>query len=134
MVENDVLKDLKKYKDILEAKVDLNVSANAEIALSKVTKAIKEIQQYEAIGTVEDLQEMKNKYQEAVIDWRQYRKVGTIDEFKALKEKNEAKKPLFSTIHGDSAYHCSICKKFVGFFDTRIYEYCHNCGQKIDWQ
>ena len=62
-----------------------------------------------------------------------YEAIGTIEELKALKEKAEPKKPLFSTIHRDSAYHCSSCKKFVGFYDTRIYEYCHNCGQKLDW-
>ena len=53
-----------------------------------IIDALEEVQAYRAIGTVEDLQDMKNKYQEAVIDWRQYRKVGTIEEFKALKEKN----------------------------------------------
>ncbi len=64
---------------------------------------------------------------------KDYEAIGTIEELKALKEKAEPKKPLFSTIHRDSAYYCSSCKKFVGFYDTRIYEYCHNCGQKLDW-
>ena len=59
---------------------------------------------------------------------------GTIEEFKALKEKNVAVKPLFSTVNRETVYHCGSCKKFVGFYDTRKYEYCHNCGQKIDWQ
>ena len=52
---------------------------------------------------------------------------------KAL-EKQIPKKPLFGTVHNDTTYHCSNCKKFIGFYDTRIYEYCHNCGQKLDWQ
>ena len=52
---------------------------------------------------------------------------------KAL-EKQIPKKPFFGTVHNDTAYHCSNCKKFIGFYDTRIYEYCHNCGQKLDWQ
>ncbi len=63
-----------------------------------------------------------------------YRAIGTIEEFKALKEKNEPKKPLFSTVNRETAYHCGSCKKFVGFYDTRKYEYCHNCGTKINWQ
>lgn len=48
-------------------------------------------------------------------------------------EKQIPKKPLFGTVHNDTAYYCSSCKNFIGFYDTRIYEYCHNCGQKLDW-
>ena len=49
------------------------------------------------------------------------------------KEKQIPTKPLFGTVHRDTTYHCGNCKKFVGFYDTRIYQYCHNCGQAIDW-
>ena len=49
-------------------------------------------------------------------------------------EKQIPKKPLFGTVRNDTTYHCGSCKKFIGFYDTRIYEYCHNCGQKLDWQ
>ena len=52
---------------------------------------------------------------------------------KAL-EKQIPKKPFFVTVHNDTTYHCSNCKNFIGFYDTRIYEYCHNCGQKLYWQ
>ena len=52
---------------------------------------------------------------------------------KAL-EKQIPKKPLFGTVHNDTAYYCGSCKNFIGFYDTRIYEYCHNCGQKLDWR
>ena len=48
-------------------------------------------------------------------------------------EKQIPKKPYFGTVHNDTAYYCGGCKNFVGFYDTRIYEYCHNCGQKLDW-
>ena len=65
-----------------------------------VRKALEEIQQYRAIGTVEELQDMKNKYQEAVVDWRQYRKIGTIEEFKALKEKERADKAMNNSTWG----------------------------------
>lgn len=95
--------------------------------------ALEEIQQYRAIGTVEDIREIYSlcKILQNVV--KDYSAIGTIEEFKALKEKNEPKKPLFSTVNRETAYHCGSCKKFVGFYDTRIYEYCHNCGAKIDW-
>lgn len=40
-------------------------------------KALEEVQQYRAIGTVEELQDMKDSFFEALSDWRKYRKIGT---------------------------------------------------------
>ena len=48
-------------------------------------------------------------------------------------KKQIPKKALFSTVNSDTAYYCSSCENFVGFYDTHTYEYCHNCGQKLDW-
>lgn len=39
-----------------------------------------EVQKYRAIGTAEELQDMKSNYFEALSDWRQYRKIGTLEE------------------------------------------------------
>ena len=52
---------------------------------------------------------------------------------KQALEKQIPKKPYFGTVHNYTTYYCDGCKKFVGFYDTRTYEYCHNCGQKLDW-
>jgi len=38
----------------------------------KAIEALEEIQQYRAIGTAEELQEMKKDFAEALSDWRQY--------------------------------------------------------------
>lgn len=53
------------------------------------------IAEYRAIGTPEELQDMKNNYFEALSDWRQYRKIGTLEEcrksveiYKAMIERN----------------------------------------------
>ena len=48
-----------------------------------ITKALEEVQQYRAIGTPEELQEMKKDFAEALSDWRQYRKIGTLEECRA---------------------------------------------------
>lgn len=117
MTENEAIQVFKELLDVpyemlvkydsVTTEEQKNALVKIRVAVDMAIQALSEIQQYRAIGTIEELQ--------------------------ALKEKSEPKKPLFSTIHGDSAYHCSSCKKFVGFYDTRIYEYCHNCGQKIDF-
>lgn len=43
-----------------------------------------EVEEYRAIGTPEELQEMKKDFAEALSDWRQYRKVGTLEECRGL--------------------------------------------------
>lgn len=48
-----------------------------------------EVEEYRAIGTPEELQEMKKDFAEALSDWRQYRKVGTLEECRAAMEKQK---------------------------------------------
>lgn len=52
-----------------------------------------EVEEYRAIGTPEELQEMKKDFAEALSDWRQYRKVGTLEECRAAVEKQTACNP-----------------------------------------
>lgn len=54
------------------------------------------IEEYRAIGTPEELQDMKNNYLEALSDWRQYRKIGTLEECRAAMEKQNVNKELES--------------------------------------
>ena len=49
-----------------------------------------EVEEYHAIGTPEELQEMKKDFAEALSDWRQYRKIGTLEECRAAVEKQTA--------------------------------------------
>ena len=68
---------------------------------------------------------------------QQYRAIGTIEEFKALKEKSVAKKPDYE---GDGCWDghvvidtwiCPSCEKHYEV-DYDDYDYCPNCGQRID--
>ena len=76
----------------------------------------------------------------AIEEIQQYRAIGTIEEFKALKEKNVAKKPtpidyekyidvVKNAEFLRGAYWCPNCKHTV-ISGT----YCSKCGQKLDWQ
>jgi hypothetical protein len=71
---------------------------------------------------------------------QQYRAIGTVEEFKALKEKNEPKKPIEIkcgcygiTKNGRKGYliknKCPNCgsEELMNSFPCR-------CGQKLDWQ
>jgi hypothetical protein len=75
----------------------------------------------------------------ALEEIQQYRAIGTIEEFKALKEKNEPKKltPIdYEKYIGivenakflRGACWCPNCKHTV-----RSGTYCDDCGQKLDW-
>lgn len=66
----------------------------------------------------------------ALENLQQYRAIGTIEEFKALKEKNVAKKTLHN---GANWYRCpNGCEIHKKQFEKDWY--CPKCGQKLDWQ
>ena len=101
-------------------------------AIEMGRKALEEIQQYRAIGTVEEIQQ-KLKNMSLVIDTdrdllNRYIAIGTIEEFKALKEKSVAKKPL----DGGEVLRevCPTCGRFISEMNSPWY--CP-CGQKLDW-
>ena len=95
--------------------------------LEMAIKALEEIKQYRAIGTPEELQDMKNDYAEALSDWRQYRKIGTLEECRAAVEKQTAKRPR---IVGNAM----ICPSCPRCFKSDNSAYCPSCGQMIDWE
>mgnify|MGYP003553411757 CR=1 FL=1 len=67
----------------------------------------------------------------ALEEIQQYRAIGTVSEFRELKEKAMAKKPRFYAHN----YHCTECGNLVGNneFHWQRFEYCDKCGQKLDW-
>ena len=76
----------------------------------------------------------------ALEDLQQYRAIGTIEEFKALKEKSVAKKPIQDE-HFQYDYSCPCCggKLAESVDDNCCLEeemagWCPYCGQKLDWQ
>ena len=62
----------------------------------------------------------------------QYRAIGTIEEFKALKEQNEAKKPDDVRYFGEAGYYIGLCPSCGGGTNSE-YQHCGDCGQKLDW-
>ena len=138
MTENE--KEIKVAIEHLKAR---NMSAKH---IDMAIKAIEEIQQYRAIGTVEELEARKKSTLSAMEladiwcileDLKKYSAIGTIEEFKALKEKSVAKNPDYE---GDGCWDghividtwiCPNCEKHYEV-DYDDYDYCPNCGQHID--
>lgn len=72
---------------------------------------------------------------EALEEIQQYRAIGTVEEFKALEEKSVAKKVADDL----SFFKCPSCESWEieEFYETgssNKHNYCPDCGQKLDWQ
>lgn len=61
---------------------------------------------------------------------QQYRAIGTIEEFNDLKEKNTKKRFNIFESHGMRQFVCGYCDRPILTTDN----YCSFCGQKLDWQ
>ena len=66
---------------------------------------------------------------EALKEIQQYRAIGTVEEFKALKEKNTPKE-LAEHNFQDEPHHylCPNCKNIVNHGQS----YCEECGQALE--
>ena len=110
--------------------------------LEMMVKCLEELQQYRAIGTVEELKtamkyvSLAKKHGTvgmAIDACAEYESIGTIEEFKALKEKNEPKKVIVKGVmgfDGEEAYCCPTCGLDNAQWGCNR---CVDCGQKLDW-
>lgn len=112
-------------------------------------EALEEIQQYRAIGTIEEVKQHKEIADNmnavdmatlcvALSELKKYQSVGTVEECREAVEKQRAKKP---NIWGDGysngemvydMYDCPNCGKSYEL-EYQEYDRCPNCGQAIDW-
>lgn len=88
------LEEMQKIKELGDCYI-IPKNSTWEVNGIDIHKALEEIQQYRAIGTVEELEwckdasHWKELFKEKL---EQHEAIGTIDEFKALKEKDKPKK------------------------------------------
>lgn len=107
-------------------------------------EALKEIQQYRKIGTVEECREMasiiskveRNELAKIIDEWLLYKKIGTVEECREAVEKQMPKAPDYEGdgyADGYMAYDTWICpncgEKYEVDYDD--YKHCPNCGQAI---
>lgn len=72
---------------------------------------------------------------QALKEVEQYRALGTVEELKEAREKQVAKKPIMKTVvfcdEAEDAYVCSACEGESLLFEGQ--PYCENCGQALKW-
>ena len=101
-----------------------------DIAIS----ALKEVQQYREIGTVEQMKNQKENLSVAYRIISDYESIGTVEECREAVEKQKPKKPK----ELDTEYEYFICGNCGGAIactdDFKSHKYCLNCGQAINWE
>ena len=76
---------------------------------------------------------------EALEEVEQYRALGTVEELKEAREKQIPKKPknisdyYIGEDYDYSTANCSNCGDNISFDEYRQPVYCEACGQKLDW-
>ena len=116
-----------------------------KLACDAAIKALEEIQQYRAIGTVKEIKsehkeliKLSRRYLKDTDELIKYQEIGTIEEFKVLKEKSVAKKAEVNEFDYGEGYVCGECESFLHYVDDDDEHirtnYCCHCGTKIDWQ
>jgi hypothetical protein len=133
MTENEAIEELKLIKHTRIFIPSDEVWEMAIKALEEKTmlnEIMHELSEYQAIGTVEEIQEVMALCKSLQETTCKYMDIGTIEEFKALKEKNTKKRFNIFESHGMRQFVCGCCDRPILTTDN----YCSFCGQKLDWQ
>lgn len=145
--------------DIIESAKQFYKPKIVSEAFETAISALKEIQQYREIGTVEELKtameywkylrERRFGLDNVIEKCVEYEQIGTVEEFreavelltneeveryKRLKERDTAKAP----IDADEDYGfftCPSCGEAIyASDDFESHKFCLNCGQRIQWR
>ena len=138
MTENEA-KLLEKLDELAnDTEVDMysvaTLNAFFEECGNTIRGLFEEIQQYRAIGTVEDWKRLIEKEATERRKLAEYFMFGSVEEFKDLKEKSVAKKAIVyghNDAVGTDVGLCPVCNdRPLRACDN---QYCPDCGQKLDW-
>lgn len=144
MTENEAIKELETSINLAKMCTQ-NYERKREIqGYEMAINALKEIQKYRKIGTVEEFEQAKKYIKLAkihgtvgqVIDaCAEYEEIGTVEECRAAVEKQKAKKPMHVT---NSYFGYQKHKEHVGYCPDCGHQVkepygCPNCLRKIDW-
>lgn len=135
MTENEI-KESKEWLQDFTRMFGCNFDDLETRSFNKIVTYLEELQQYRAIGTVEEL--IKTQIREKVlnVELESYKEIGTIEEFKTLKEKSVAKKPIIKPWSDARCPSCgcslseSLGDGYYRHFESM--DRCY-CGQKLDW-
>lgn len=138
------LEEIQQYRaiDTIEELAQLKSEYNRMLKFNDRQGKI--IDNYEAIGTVEEFKVLKKQDYDCTIKHLtkecSYNETGCLNckgklRIKDLLEKNDPKKPNgMLKVYGDCFGSCPICNRSVTDYLNMPYKYCPNCGQSLNWQ
>lgn len=80
--------------------------------------------------------EVINMAIQSIEEVEQYRALGTVEELKEAREKQIPKKPIEKKVlimdEQEIVNVCPVCESEIGLLNGQ--PYCECCGQKLDWE
>ena len=152
MTENEAIKILDIEKQCLDksssgqckircADCKMNIPITyQEKAIKVAISALKEIQQYREIGTVENIKLWCGLFGlKEFGELDVYRKIGTVEECREAREKQISKKCIEDSYPDHTHYKCPSCGKIqqTKYGDSTfgcILNNCSNCGQALEME
>lgn len=139
----EILEEVKELDDTLYAYSDAYMEA-LEVALY----ALKEIQNYRKLGTLEELARAKKYINlarkhgtigEMIDECAEYESIGTVEECREATEKQKPKKCIEDSCPDHTHYKCPSCGKIQKTkYDNStfgcILNNCSNCGQALEME
>lgn len=80
----------------------------------------------------DEVQEILKEYREGgALELQQYRAIGTVEECREARERQSPKKPKgrYQTRYMWDAAYCPVCDCGI----TARWNFCQRCGQSIEW-
>lgn len=146
MTVDDMKNIVITFVNIAEEQLEEKSFREMDDAGTEILKALDELEQYEAIGTVKVFETVIKSQMEYFNRMREYEKIGTVEEFRELKEKATPKKIGRCVFYKEMGYatpwQCLTCgadqieADFSCEDGSELEEkhtFCWNCGQKLDW-
>lgn len=125
MTENEAIKVLVTQKQCIDKSSSGQCKINCGDCKKNIPIAYQEKSYEVAITAIKEIQ--------------QYREIGTVEECREAAENQKAKNPSVHKQQYSDAYNCSKCgwtfihKNETGWFCGQHYKFCPNCGQAIRW-
>lgn len=101
----------------------------------RLAKEMDELQQYRQLGTIEQIENQKHNLGVAYKMIEEYQAIGTVEECRKARKRQQAKKPLLGgnpDMPDTDIFICPSCSGIVEIDDKKAF-YCADCGQAIDW-
>ena len=132
MTEQEAIKEIKHWTNILMSAGSKCVLETAE-AQKMAIDALKEIQKYKNIGvsSADELEQDLLLHKADSVVLNQYKAIGTVDECREAKEKQRVKQAILYGDCEDGKLICPSCNKDLWDLRECGFDFCPYCSQAI---